>query len=209
MADGKHVIQTVVSGGQEGADEEAAAAAIEFSVPLIGISAASDTPITNLRRLAIRTCLGSVPVYITGHPYEKYRYRTTRNVEKCQCVIMFHSEGKRVAPAMIEIMNFVRTGYWRQSLAERRVEMFIKKPGGTKILSVAYYPHGFRNLVVFSRVPRTEEEVAHALDELRGFFVLHDISRVYFLGTSSGGRRESEQLQFFFRCFFLHNSQCI
>ncbi len=209
MAEGGYVIQAVVSGGQEGADEEAAAAAIEFSVPLIGICAPSIPPIHNLRRLAIRACLGEVPVYITGHPYEKHRYRTTRNVEKCQCVVMFHSEGKRVAPAMIEIINFVRTGYWRQSLAERRVEMFITKPEGTKILSVAYYPHGFRNLVVFSRVPRTEKEVAHSLDELRGFFVLHDISRVYFVGTSSGGKREREQLQFFFRCFFLHNSQCI
>lgn len=198
------VIQLIVCGGQEGVDEEAAAAAIEFGIPVTGVAPVDASGVRNLRRRAIHTKLSPVPVYISGHEYEKYRYRTTRNVEKSQCVVVIHAEARRVSPAMLALMRFVKSGYWRNAHNDFH-ELMIERPRGSKTLSIDYYPHGFRNLVVFSREPRSQQEVSRALDEMQGFFLLHGISRVYFVGSSSPDPGERVRLQFFFRCFFLHN----
>lgn len=201
----KPVIQAIVSGGQEGVDEEAVAAAIEFGVPVSGTSPYESGSFAPLRKRVIHAQLRPVPVYIVGHPYERFRYRTTRNVERCQCVILVHSERRRVSPAALSLMYFLQKGCWYGE-PQKKARMWIDKPGGSKHFSIEYHPHGFRHLVILTRVPRTQEEVTKALLDLWGYFQLHDISSVYFWGSSAISAGERIALQFFFRCFFLHNA---
>lgn len=201
----KPLIRSVVSGGQEGVDEEAVAAAIEFGVPVSGTSPYKSGAFAPLRRKIIHARLTPVPVYIVGHPYEKFRYRTTRNVERCECVILIHSERRRVSPAALSLIHFLKKGTWHDE-SNRRVRMWIDRPRGSKDFSIEYYPHGFRHLVVMTRVPGTQDEVTKALLELWGYFEFHKISSVHFFGSSAITERERVCLQFFFRCFFIHNA---
>lgn len=201
----KNVIEKIVSGGQEGVDEEAVAAAIEFGVPVSGTSPYLAGAFAPLRKKVIHARLKPVPVYIVGHPYEKFRYRTTRNVELCQCVILIHSELRRVSPAALSLIHFLKKGSWYDE-SNRNTRMWLEKPVGSKHFSIEYYPHGFRHLVVMTRVPRTQDEVTKSLLELWGYFEFHKISSVYFFGSSVITERERVYLQFFFRCFFIYNT---